>query len=85
MMSGNIRKQLGPVRKRLRDQIADARLMVDDGDFTRMSLIKGKLIANIETHRKEYERLFNLEGISDEEQVIVWLNSKWMEMRCSRK
>lgn len=49
-MSGNIRKQLGPVRKRLRDRIDEALLLIKDGDDSRFKVMRPKLFANTAFH-----------------------------------
>ena len=71
-MSGNIRKQLGPIRKRLRDRITEANKLVDDeGDITTLVKIKVKLIANIESHEKTYEKLYACPHIDDGDQKCI--------------
>ena len=46
-MSGNIRKQLGPVSKRLQDRIDEASLLFGEDDTTKLKTTRAKLFANM--------------------------------------
>ena len=70
-MSGNIRKQLGPVKKRLNDRIKEANETSHDLDLWRLTDLRNKLFANIESHEKVYFKLDALEDLSAVEQDVV--------------
>ena len=71
MISGNIRKQLGPVKKRLNDRIKEANETSHDLDLRRLTDLRNKLFANIESHEKVYFKLDALEDLSAVEQDVI--------------
>ena len=48
--SGNIRKQLGPVTKRLEDRITEAHSLLADADYVKLKTVRSKVVANIKSH-----------------------------------
>ena len=70
-MSANIRKQLGPIRKRLHDRINEAQIILEDDDNGRMKDVRIKLAANIESLEKTTDKLNELKDIAEEEQIII--------------
>ena len=70
IMSGDIRKQLGPVKKRLRDNIKATETFIFDEDEGQLRKIKSKLIANIKSHADLRTKLCNVKGPEDEQHVI---------------
>ena len=71
VMSGSIRKQLGPIRKRLCDRISEATKELDDSDVRRLKDIRTKLAANIASHEKIYVKLSELTDVTEEDQIII--------------
>ena len=70
-MSGNIRKQLGPVKKRLEDRIAEVQIMILDEDRTGLRNVPSKLTANIKSHEELTSQLSKLVlGDEDEAKII---------------
>ena len=70
-MSGNIRKQLGPARKRLSDRMKEVDVLMDEGALPKLKTIRVKLISNIEYHERLTKELRDLTDLDDEEQTIV--------------
>ena len=70
-MSANIRKQLGPIQKRLHDRINEAQIILEDDDNGRMKDVRIKLAANIESLEKTTDKLNELKDIAEEEQIII--------------
>ena len=70
-MSGNIRKQLGPARKRLSDRMKEVDVLMDEGVLPKLKTIRVKLISNIEYHERLTKELRDLTDLDDEEQTIV--------------
>ena len=70
-MSGNIRRQLGPTRKRLEDRIIEASTLIADDDFARLKGIRTKLASNMAYHSKLTAALTELVDVDEAEQVII--------------
>ena len=70
-MSGNIRKQLGPVRKRLHDRIAEATLAVQDGDQSKIKSVRSRLLANNASHDGLIKKLEDVTNNDADEQIII--------------
>ena len=70
-MLANIRRQLGPTRKRLNDRIAEAKDAVAAGDMDKMKIARTKLISNLEYHTKLVGGLSNIVSVSDEEEETI--------------
>ena len=70
-MSTNVRRQLGPARKRLGDRMDEMNQALEKNDVNNVKVIRVKLKANIEYHEKLTEQLCALSGLPEEEQEIV--------------
>ena len=70
-MSGNIRKQLGPVSKRLQDRIDEASLLFGEDDTTKLKTTRAKLFANMNSHQTLIQKLENIGTLEQDEQAIV--------------
>ena len=71
MMSNNatnIRRQLGPARKRLKDRIDETKVALQNNDIVSLKKIRVKLKANVEYHEKLTEHLCNVSAADEEEQ-----------------
>ena len=71
MSSGNIRRQLGPARKRLKDRMNDMNIAMQENDVGKIKTIRVKLKANMEFHEKLTQQLCGLSGLPEDEQKIV--------------
>ena len=71
-MSTNIRKQLGPIRRRLRDRIEEVTEGVaKEMDNNTLKNLRAKLNANIVSHHQTFSKFNELTELDDEEQIIV--------------
>ena len=70
-MSTSIRKQLGPVRKRLTDRIKEANTIIDEKENVNLLGVKTKLIANNHSHEILIEKLSKVEPVTDDERTII--------------
>ena len=72
-MSGGIRKQLGPVRKRLFDRIGEVNQLIQTSDIIALTNVRPKLTANINSHAKLIDELGKLDftNLSGEESGII--------------
>ena len=73
MMSNNatdIRHQLGPARKQVKDKIDVTKVALQNNDIT-LKKICAKLNANVEYHEKLIEHLCNVSAANDEEQKSI--------------
>ena len=73
MASGGIRKQLGPCKKRLKDRIDEAALLIQDDNITPMKAVRTKLVSNIAHHAKlisKLEALVDVNITADEREII---------------
>ena len=69
--SGPIRKQLGPAAKRLSDRVKEASSFIQNKDVDNLRDIRSKLKTNIEYYEKVSNKLYDLVGVSEDEQKIV--------------
>ena len=70
-MSGSIRRQLGPARKRLTDRIEEASLLVRSPDGQDLKSVRSRLLANIASHDVLIEKLDEVTDIDDGEKAII--------------
>ena len=70
-MSGNIRMQLGPVQKRLKDRIIETNVLLGDGDLTRLKTVRSKLVANIHAHEELTDKLTESVPKDDVEAKVI--------------
>ena len=70
-MSTNVRRQLGPARKRLTDRMNEMNDALQGHDVDTIKAVRVKLKANMEYHKKLTEQLCALDGLPSDEQKIV--------------
>ena len=70
-MSGNLRKQLGPVRKRLKDRLAEATVIRNENDIENLSDIRSKLSSNMLYHEQLTSKLSEVVTECKAEQDII--------------
>ena len=70
-MSGNMRKRFGPGRKRLRDRIDEAAILLQDGEHSKLKYVRSKLLANICSHGELLGKFQKLTDLDVEEQAAV--------------
>ena len=63
-MSGNVRRQLGPVRKRLTDRIVAATELLtgDECTYEEINTVRSKLASNIIYHKELTDKLGDIEA-----------------------
>ena len=69
-MSGNIKKLLGPVKKRLSDRVHEAKILIDEGDDTRLEAIRSKVATNLKYHEELTLKLSDVSEVTNEEQAL---------------
>ena len=67
----NIRRQLGPARKRLTDRLQSAIDSQDSEDVVALRALRAKLETNMVYHKKLMDLLSGLEELEEEESKIV--------------
>ena len=70
-MSGNIRKQLGPVSKRLQERVDEAVMLLNDGETEKFKTVRTKLLANMNSHEAVVQKLESVGTLEEDEQTIV--------------
>ena len=70
-MSGGIRMQLGPARKRLSDRLEESMLVMANEDITKMKETRTKLKANIVSHELLINSLGGVSIATEEEHTII--------------
>ena len=71
MATTNVRKQLGPVRKRLNDHIEEAHTAINNDDISSLTSIRSKISANMKYYETVLEKLNALTATSDEDDSIM--------------
>ena len=67
----NIRRQLGPARKRVKDRIEETKVALQGNDVSTLKKIRVKLKANMEYHEKLTEHLCNVSAADEDEQKAI--------------
>ena len=67
----NIRRQLGPTRKRVNDRIAEANVLIEGDDLVKIQNCREKLEAVLKYHEQLTESLCEVTDVADDEQAII--------------